>query len=169
MSPFVAGIVGFAFLVILFMAGVPIAFAMALVGMVGFIYLVSFSSGLSLPVRDIFTQFTSYPLTVIPMFVLMGTYAFAAGIGRKLFSTAYTMMGQTRGGLAIASILGVRRVRRCLRVNIGHLRHHRPGGHSGDEEIQIQRRPIDRHSRRRRRARHHDPAEHHLRCLWYSD
>ncbi len=104
MSPFVAGIVGFGFLILLFMLGVPIAFTMALVGMLGFIYIVSLGSGLSLPVRDIFAQFTSYPLTVIPMFVLMGTYAFAAGIGRKLFNTAYTIMGQTRGGLAIASI-----------------------------------------------------------------
>jgi C4-dicarboxylate transporter DctM subunit len=36
--------------------------------------------------------------------VLMGTYAFAAGIGRKLYQTTYNIMGQTRGGLAIASI-----------------------------------------------------------------
>jgi C4-dicarboxylate transporter DctM subunit len=104
MSPFVTGIVGFVFLILLFMLGMPIAFAMALVGMAGFIYLVSPASGLSLPIRDIFAQFTSYPLTVIPMFVLMGTYAFSAGIGRKLFGTTYTIMGRTRGGLAIASI-----------------------------------------------------------------
>ncbi len=105
MTPFIVGIIGFAVLIILFMADVPIAFAMALVGMGGFMYLVSFNSGMNLPVRDIFAQFTSYPLTVIPMFVLMGSYAFAAGIGRKLFGTAYTIMGRTRGGMAIASVL----------------------------------------------------------------
>jgi C4-dicarboxylate transporter DctM subunit len=104
MSPFAAGIIGFGALLFLFIMGIPIAFSMILVGMLGFIYIVSPASGLSLPIRDIFSQFTSYPLTVIPMFVLMGTYAFSAGIGRKLYRTTYTIMGQTRGGLAIASI-----------------------------------------------------------------
>jgi C4-dicarboxylate transporter DctM subunit len=104
MSPFAIGILGFVALLLLFIIGVPISFSMALVGMGGFIYIVSMNAGLSLPVRDIFGQFTSYPLTVIPMFVLMGCYAFSAGIGRKLYKTAYTIMGQTRGGLAIASI-----------------------------------------------------------------
>jgi C4-dicarboxylate transporter DctM subunit len=104
MSPFAIGIIGFGVMLLFFIIGVPIAFSMALVGMVGFIYLVSPNAGLSLLVRDVFSQLTSYPLTVIPMFVLMGCYAFAAGIGRKLYHTAYTIMGQTRGGLAIASI-----------------------------------------------------------------
>jgi C4-dicarboxylate transporter DctM subunit len=103
-SPFAVGIIGFGVLLLLFVIGVPIAFSMALVGMLGFIYIVSPSAGLSLPIRDIFGQFASYPLTVIPMFVLMGSYAFSAGIGRKLYKTAYSIMGQTRGGLAIASI-----------------------------------------------------------------
>jgi C4-dicarboxylate transporter DctM subunit len=104
MSPFAIGILGFAALLFLFIIGVPIAFSMAIVGMAGFMYIVSPSVGLNSPIRQIFEQFTSYPLTVIPMFVLMGTYAFAAGIGRKLFNTTYTIMGQTRGGLAMASI-----------------------------------------------------------------
>jgi C4-dicarboxylate transporter DctM subunit len=104
MSPFVVGIIGFAALIFLFVIGVPIAFSMAIVGMAGFMYIVSPSVGLNSPIRQVFEQFTSYPLTVIPMFVLMGTYAFAAGIGRKLFATTYTIMGHTRGGLAIASI-----------------------------------------------------------------
>ena len=104
MSLFAVGIIGFGALLFLFMIGVPIAFSMAIIGMAGFMYIVSPGVGLNSPIRQIFEQFTSYPLTVIPMFVLMGTYAFAAGIGRKLFNTTYTIMGQTRGGLAIASI-----------------------------------------------------------------
>jgi len=104
MDPFVIGLIGFGVLVLLFFIGVPIAFSMALVGLAGFMYLVSPNAGLGLAIRDIFDQFTSFPLTVIPMFVLMGCYAFSAGIGRKLYQTAYTFMGQTKGGLAIASI-----------------------------------------------------------------
>ena len=104
MSPFAVGMIGFGALLLLFFIGVPIAFSMAIVGLAGFAYLVSPNAGLGIAVRDIFAQFASFPLTVIPMFVLMGCYAFSAGIGRKLYQTAYVFMGETKGGLAIASI-----------------------------------------------------------------
>jgi C4-dicarboxylate transporter DctM subunit len=105
MSPPLIGIIGFVILILVFALGVPISFTMALVGMAGFAYLVSPISGLSLLPRDIFEQFTSYPLTVIPMFVMMGCYAFASGIGKKLFDTAYIIMGRLPGGLCMASII----------------------------------------------------------------
>jgi C4-dicarboxylate transporter DctM subunit len=103
-SPFTIGIIGIGVLLLLFALGMPIAFAMALVGMGGFCYLVSPAAGMSILVRDLFEQFASYPLTVIPMFVLMGSFAFAAGIGRKLYRAAYITMGQLPGGLTIASV-----------------------------------------------------------------
>lgn len=104
MSPFIAGFIGIGILLLVFAMGMPIAFAMALIGMLGFGYLVSMDAGFGLLARDIFAQFSSYPLTVIPMFVLMGSFAFAAGIGRKLYEMAYTVFGQVHGGLTIASI-----------------------------------------------------------------
>ena len=54
--------------------------------------------------RDIFEQFSSYPLSVIPMFVMMGVYAFASGIGKRLFDTAYVLLGHMPGGLTVATI-----------------------------------------------------------------
>ncbi len=104
MSPIVIGGIGIGVMLLLFCIGMPISFAMALAGMAGFAYLASPAAGLSLLPRDIFEQISSYPLTVIPMFVLMGCYAFASGIGRKLFDTAYMILGHLPGGLTIATI-----------------------------------------------------------------
>jgi C4-dicarboxylate transporter, DctM subunit len=104
MSPLIIGGIGICVMLILFGIGMPISFAMALAGMAGFAYLASPSAGFSLLPRDIYEQIASYPLSVIPMFVMMGCYAFASGIGRKLFSTAYAILGHLRGGLTIATI-----------------------------------------------------------------
>jgi len=104
MSPAVAGIIGIGFLIVLFLLRIPIAFAMALVGVVGFAYLTNPEAALGLLGREIFDSFTSYPLSVIPMFILMGTFAFAAGISQRLYETTYTWVGQLRGGLTIATV-----------------------------------------------------------------
>ncbi len=104
MSPILIGSIGVVILLFCFAIGIPMAFSMALVGVAGFAYLVSPDAALSLLPRDVFDQFTSYPLSVIPMFVMMGCYAFASGIGRKLYDTAYVILGRLSGGLAIASV-----------------------------------------------------------------
>jgi C4-dicarboxylate transporter DctM subunit len=105
MSPEVIGLVGIGVLLIMFLLRVPVAFAMALVGLAGFAYLATPEAALSILARDFFEQFTSYPLSVIPMFILMGSFAFAAGISRRLYDTAYTWVGQLRGGLTMATVL----------------------------------------------------------------
>jgi C4-dicarboxylate transporter DctM subunit len=104
MSPVTAGIVGIGLLIVLFLIRLPVAFAMALVGVVGFAYLADPGPALSILSQDIFEQFSSYPLTVIPLFILMGSFAFASGISRRLYETAYTWVGQLRGGLTIATV-----------------------------------------------------------------
>jgi len=104
MSPIIAGIAGIVLLLLLFLIRMPVAFAMAFVGLVGFAYLGDPGPALSLLAQDIFEQFSSYPLTVIPMFILMGTFAFAAGISQRLYKATYTWVGQFRGGLTIATV-----------------------------------------------------------------
>lgn len=104
MSPAVTGIVGIVALILLFMLRMPVAFAMALVGFAGFAYLTSLDAGFGLLGRDIFDEFSSYPLSVIPMFILMGTFAFASGISQRLFKTTYAWIGHWRGGLTIATV-----------------------------------------------------------------
>jgi C4-dicarboxylate transporter DctM subunit len=104
MSPTTTGIVGICLLIFVFLLRMPVAFAMALVGLVGFAYLTTPVAALTLLARDIFDSFSSYPLSVIPMFILMGTFAFASGISRRLYKTTYTWVGELRGGLTIATV-----------------------------------------------------------------
>ncbi len=104
MNPIIIGSIGVVALLLCFAIGMPMAFSMALVGVVGYAFLVSPSAALSLLPRDVFDQLASYSLSVIPMFVMMGTYAFASGIGKKLYDAAYVILGRLSGGLAIASV-----------------------------------------------------------------
>ena len=104
MSPITVGLIGIAVLILMFLLRMPVAFAMALVGFVGFAILTSSEAALSLLANDIFASFTSYPLSVIPMFILMGTFAFASGISRRLFQTTYAWIGHRRGGLTVATV-----------------------------------------------------------------
>lgn len=105
MSPVEAGILGIVLLIALFLLRVPVAFAMAIVGLVGFGYLSSWKAGVGLLARDFFEQFNSYSLSAITMFVLMGAFAFVSGIGERLYRAAYALIGHIRGGLSIATIL----------------------------------------------------------------
>ncbi|HOJ13407.1 MAG TPA: TRAP transporter large permease [Deltaproteobacteria bacterium] len=104
MTPTQTGIVGLVALVVLLFSRMPVAFIMALVGFWGFASIVSTDAALNLLAKDVFSTFTSYSLTVIPLFVLMGQVAFHSGISRRLFDTAHKFMGHLPGGLAIATI-----------------------------------------------------------------
>ncbi len=104
MSPTLIGLLGLVVLVLMFFSRLPVAYCMAIVGFLGFSFIVNPEAGLNLLARDIYDVFSSYGLTVIPLFILMGQLAFNAGISRKLYDTAYRMMGHTPGGLAVATI-----------------------------------------------------------------
>ncbi|HPJ96176.1 MAG TPA: TRAP transporter large permease [Syntrophales bacterium] len=104
MSPTEAGIIGFLFLTILMFLKMPVGFVMALVGFCGFGMLVSWDASLNLSARDLFSVFSSYNLTVIPLFVFMGQCAFHSGISTRLFNAAHKFIGHLPGGLAMATI-----------------------------------------------------------------
>ena len=99
----VAGIV--ALLLILFFLGIPVGFAMGIVGFFGFCYLVSFKAGLNMVSSVLWETFSKYGLTVIPLFIFMGQIAFHSGVNEKLYNAAYKWVGQIRGGLAMATIM----------------------------------------------------------------
>ncbi|MEA3279755.1 MAG: TRAP transporter large permease [Thermodesulfobacteriota bacterium] len=104
MSPTITGLIGIAALFLLIFSRMPVGFLMAMIGFLGFGYLVSFDASLNLIAIDIFSVFGSYNLTVIPLFVLMGQISFHAGISARLFDTANKFIGHLPGGLAIATI-----------------------------------------------------------------
>ncbi len=104
MSAVAIGLIGIAALLALFMIGMPVGFAMAVIGIAGFSLLVSPDAAIALLARDVWTSFSNYSLTVIPMFIFMGSLAFASGMSRKLYSSANKIFGELKGGLVIATI-----------------------------------------------------------------
>jgi C4-dicarboxylate transporter DctM subunit len=104
MSITTIGIIGLILLVILLFSKMPVGFVMGFLGFLGFSYVVKLEAGLSLLARDVFDVFSSYGLTVIPLFVFMGQIAFHSGISRRLYDSAYVLVGSRRGGLAMATV-----------------------------------------------------------------
>lgn len=106
MSAITVGLIGVGILFLLIFLRMPIAFAMALVGFVGFIYLCSLEGALSIMARETFTSVSSYDFAVLPLFILMGEFAFHSGLSKKLYHAAYKWLGHWPGGLAMATIVG---------------------------------------------------------------
>ena len=104
MSLSTIGIIGIIVLIALLYSKMPVGFAMGFLGLIGFSYVVSFDAGLNLLARDVWDVFSSYNLTVIPLFVFMGQIAFHAGISRRLYDSAYVLLGHRRGGLAMTTV-----------------------------------------------------------------
>jgi tripartite ATP-independent transporter DctM subunit len=100
------GIVGLALVLVLFLTGIELGFAMALVGFLGFSYIMSFKAGLNLLAKDMFDVTASYGFTVVPLFIFMGQIASNAGIAKRLYDTAHKFIGHIPGGLAIATVAG---------------------------------------------------------------
>jgi tripartite ATP-independent transporter DctM subunit len=99
-----SALIGFALLLVLLAGSMPVGFVMALVGLVGFALMVSPQAALSMATTDLYSTFSDYNLTTIPLFVLMGQVAFHTGISRGLFHAAYHWMGRLPGGLAMATV-----------------------------------------------------------------
>ena len=106
MSEVTIGIIGLGVVLVLFMTGIELSFAMIAVGFVGFGYLMSWEAALNLLAKDFFDVFTSYSFTVVPLFILMGQVAFNSGIAKKLFDASYKYVGHIPGGLAISTVAG---------------------------------------------------------------
>src|SRR4030065_1877170 len=106
MNEVTIGIIGLAVILLMFLTGIELGFAMALVGFVGFSIIVTMKAALNLLAKDIFDVFSSYGFTVIPLFVLMGQVAFNAGIAKRLYNTAFRFIGHVPGGMAMATVAG---------------------------------------------------------------
>ena len=79
---------------------------MFVVGGFGFASLAGWSAFLNLLNTGPFGRVSSYTLSVIPLFLLMGQFATRAGLGHSLFEAARAWVGHYRGGLAISTVCG---------------------------------------------------------------
>ncbi len=106
MSLTLIGILGILILLfIIFIFGIPVGFAMGLVGLIGFSHVVSPGAGVNMLATVTWDTFSSYGLTVIPLFIFMGQIAFYSGVNEKLYNAAFTWIGHIRGGLAMATVM----------------------------------------------------------------
>jgi tripartite ATP-independent transporter DctM subunit len=97
-------IVGFIALFGMMVIRVPIAIAMALVGVGGFAAVIGPTQALRLVSLSPLSTATTYHLGMIPMFILMGAFATRSGMSRELFRAAGAWLGHRRGGLALSTI-----------------------------------------------------------------
>lgn len=97
-------LIGFAAVLVLVLLRLPIAFAMGLVGMIGFAHLNSFRGSISMVGRLIIDTSQNYGLSVVPLFILMGLFVNKGGLSRELYRVSFAFLGHLRGGLAMATI-----------------------------------------------------------------
>jgi tripartite ATP-independent transporter DctM subunit len=105
MSPTLAGIVGFVGLFALLGLRMPIGLAMMLTGAVGIAVLNTPAAALNNLGSFPYSYSAVFTLSVIPLFVMMGSFATVSGMGADLYRTAYAWIGHRRGGLAAATIM----------------------------------------------------------------
>lgn len=105
MSFTLVALIGIAGMLVIMLFRMPVAFALMLAGLLGSAYMIGTPAALQLLAADTYRQFTSYGLSVIPLFVLMGQVAFRSGISERLYATAYKWIGSLPGGVAATTIL----------------------------------------------------------------
>jgi len=106
MSPETVGFLGFLALFLLLGLGTPVAIALLVTGFVGTVVLSGFQAAAFTVSGQVFATVTVYELTIIPLFILMGNLASAAGLSRDLFEAAHRIIGHLKGGLAAATVMG---------------------------------------------------------------
>ncbi|MDR2017411.1 MAG: TRAP transporter large permease [Syntrophobacterales bacterium] len=106
MNETIVGVIALCLLLGFFLTGIELAFAMGIIGVAGFAYLVDVPAAMGLMANDFFDTVANYGLTVVPLFVLMGQIAFNAGIAKRLYDCAHRFLGHIPGGLAIATVAG---------------------------------------------------------------
>ncbi len=104
MSGVEIGLLGLAVMLVLMFIRVPIAVAMMLTGIGGYMFLAGVDPALNHLKTGVFWRFSTYDLAIIPMFLLMGEFAAGAGLSTSLFKAANTFFGHRRGGMAMSVI-----------------------------------------------------------------
>jgi tripartite ATP-independent transporter DctM subunit len=92
-------------MMLLALSGLPIAFAMGLVGFFGLAIVRGWNPALASAGTLMYETGFSYTLSVVPLFILMGNFVSRAGLSQELFRAAYAFIGHWRGGLAMSTIV----------------------------------------------------------------
>jgi C4-dicarboxylate transporter, DctM subunit len=98
------GIIGILIFLVLLAIRVPVAFAMALVGTGGLIYINGFQTVFSYIPIQMYSHTSSFSFAALPLFILMGSLGFYADIARDSYDAALAWFGKVPGGLAITTV-----------------------------------------------------------------
>ncbi|MGI3169293.1 TRAP transporter large permease [Pseudooceanicola sp. C21-150M6] len=105
MSTFDIGLWSFPVLLLLIFLRMPIGLAMFAVGFGGLYFITGGTTvALAKLKSETYSTFSSYSLSIVPMFLLMGQFATLGGMSKALFKAAESWLGHRRGGVAMAAI-----------------------------------------------------------------
>ena len=106
MSPEVIGIIGIVVLFCALFLKIYIGIAMAMVGFIGYSLIAGWTTGLYLFGIEPYSTCSFYSFSIIPLFVLMGNFAFFSGMSEDIYESVHKWFGAYPGGLAMATIMG---------------------------------------------------------------
>lgn len=106
MSPEVVGVIGMAAMLVLMFLGVHIAVTLALVGIAGYAAIHGVDKALTMTGMMPFSALSSYTMALFPVYLLLGELAEVSGMMRDSFRAANIWVGNLKGGLAMASVVG---------------------------------------------------------------
>jgi len=99
------GIIGILLLFLFLLAKMPVWASLGLSGIIGIASLKGWAAVLPIIQNTPFSAVASYPLSAIPLFIIMGSFSYYAGIGSGAYEASYNILGRLRGGLAISTII----------------------------------------------------------------
>jgi C4-dicarboxylate transporter DctM subunit len=98
------GLIGVIVLIIFLFCGMWLGFAMGFIGFLGLVYISGFNGAVKVLATIPYTYTAFYPISALPLFVLMGVVVGAAGLSSDLYGTAHKWFGRFPGGLAISTV-----------------------------------------------------------------
>lgn len=104
LTPFSIGCLGMVVLLLTICARLPIGVGMILVGSAGFAVISGLEPALGLAQGVPYETFVQYSYSVVPLFLLMGQFAFKSGVSEDLYWAVNRWMGSMKGGLAMATV-----------------------------------------------------------------
>ncbi len=99
-----AGLISFAGMFVLLILGVPIGFSMGIAGLAGMSMIIGPEPAFALFGTTAFETTITYDLSIVPLFILMGSVASRSGLSQELYEAFDAWIGAFRGGLALATI-----------------------------------------------------------------
>jgi C4-dicarboxylate transporter DctM subunit len=106
-DPFLLASIGILGMLTLIALHIPIGVAMGIAGFIGVGFLLGWALAITLFGTETSSHIASSELAIIPPFLLMGSFAGAAGLSSYIYGLAYVFVGYRRGGLALPTIAAV--------------------------------------------------------------